>query len=68
MSVLNIVGTVIFLGVLVISLLAVVDVFSSGTNSKRSSNSAQKLRAKPNAEARLARRERFAPDESNQRH
>jgi hypothetical protein len=63
MTLLSIAGAVVFVGVLVLSLVAVLDVALFKPNSKRG----RKARPEPGANARTARKQPLASQKSNRR-
>jgi hypothetical protein len=68
MNLLNVVGTVIFLGVVALSLLAVLDVFSLRPGAKRIRRPGDMPAAKRRSNTHMAREEAFTGEKSNRRH
>jgi hypothetical protein len=67
MSLLNTAGTVIFLGLLVLSLLAMLDIISVNPGSKHTGKPRRQACANARREARMARKEVLASQRSDRR-
>ncbi|MFM0339753.1 hypothetical protein [Paraburkholderia fungorum] len=68
MNLLNVVGTVVFLGVLALSLLAVLDVLFLRPRAKRSHRPGRMPATRHGSNRHIAREEAFTGEKPNRRH